>query len=715
MSTAREFRRFFLIAIILLSYSIVSAQVRIKERVEIKPLVKLDNQLLMNTARVISYPYFTKEDFWYMWCVKADFPIVGYKTKIKWSIDIHSECGEGDCCGGEFSFFLYPYGPEYDYIYLDRCQSATLTGSAEMDKDYYAWSGTFIGFAVSKNTKPIDVTVNATGDTAVYYFSKTDGAKIQGTVELTAENPWASLCPVLILSKREINPGDTVMISVMGKDTLGNLTSYPTKPPYYAEQNFDYTILSGGEYGRFVYVENCPGRCFVADTLIQADTARVVIRARFSGCDFDWGTCGPAIDTITIKKLDHFKVTIVPDTAAIADTVAFAEGAKLIVQAQNKDSVDIEYDGNTKLKFLIATNEAYGTLINANGDTLKTTPVQLSDILYKDANQGKIKFAAVKKNPESFAVCRIRVEKQSDATKYGERDAIVVEQTLKIVMEAPYQVRPSIPTEDNTPFRIEQRKKAFEVKMTRGGKSVANHPFKLWTDYVVGSGGHNHGDTRDISRVDNDDNYGYFLVGQATQHRRPLEDITNAEGKFAVKYNASIFGDSMKIYLKSRSKSLLLDSISIMEKVDSLINFRNVTSNSQWTFSQSAQGATRHPDNNWCIHKMSDSFQRAIRKFYEWSQDTLANPFVLSLNDMSLRFGGRFDISGRWDGRNSQAHLYHRTGTSVDINDPNNRIKIDDGSRHGKWTAIGEKLIDIFDVYGASPENERPIHFEFHY
>jgi hypothetical protein len=150
-----------------------------------------------------------------------------------------------------------------------------------------------------------------------------------------------------------------------------------------------------------------------------------------------------SIASVTVKSLDHFDVRIVPDTVATADTIAFTEGAKLIIQAQDKDSVDIEYDGSTLLKFSLTTNEEYGTFIKANGDTLKTTPVELTNILYSDAKAGKIKFAAVKKNPDSVVTCRIRVEKQIDTTKHGEKDAVVVEQTLKIVMDQPYQVRPS--------------------------------------------------------------------------------------------------------------------------------------------------------------------------------------------------------------------------------------------------------------------------------
>ena len=126
----------------------------------------------------------------------------------------------------------------------------------------------------------------------------------------------------------------------------------------------------------------------------------------------------------------------------------------------------------------------------------------------------------------------------------------------------------------------------------------------------------------------------------------------------------------MKIYLESRNNRLLVDSTGVVEKVTGLINFRDVPSDSRWILRQSPQGEIRHPENNWCTPQFSDSLQLAIRKFYNWSlsEEGSGTAIAVSLNDLSLPLGGRFDISARWDGRDSQDHLYHRVGTSVDVN-----------------------------------------------
>jgi hypothetical protein len=252
--------------------------------------------------------------------------------------------------------------------------------------------------------------------------------------------------------------------------------------------------------------------------------------------------------------------------------------------------------------------------------------------------------------------------------------------------------------------------------MTRGGKLVANHPFRLWTDYVKGSGGHIHGVSTDSARRNTNDNFGYFIVGQST--KRPLDTLTNANGKFATEYYASLFGDTMRIYLKSRNMPLLFDSISVVEKVDSLIKFPSGT---QWTFAQSPEGTTRHPDNNWFTQKMVDSLQAAIKDFYNWSlsEEGGGTPIIISLNDMSLKLGGRLDMDALWDrstkpDKPKQRHYYHRTGKSVDINN-GSAFKVPDPKDSTKTilTPRGRKLQEYMNRYQGTIYEEPQIHFDF--
>jgi hypothetical protein len=171
----------------------------------------------------------------------------------------------------------------------------------------------------------------------------------------------------------------------------------------------------------------------------------------------------------------------------------------------------------------------------------------------------------------------------------------------------------------------------------------------------------------------------------------------------------------MKIFLKSKNKPLLFDSISIVEKVAGLTllpegtNYKNIggTCNHHGPSDiLSSTSPCQTPDNNhWCIPSFADSLQLVINKFYNWSSSEEGGgiPIIVYLNDMSLPFGGRFDINGRWDGRTSQTHLYHRIGTSVDIS-----------RRDGITEDQIDNLSKFMEGRGLIRDGERPeIHYGF--
>jgi hypothetical protein len=356
--------------------------------------------------------------------------------------------------------------------------------------------------------------------------------------------------------------------------------------------------------------------------------------------------------------LDHFKISLEKDT------VAFTELSKIFIQAKDANDVDIDLDTTKVMALSVMTNEEYATFIEKDGDTLKTSPVRLGNVSYGDLKGGFIRVAAVKKDPDSLVVCRIRAELANEANKKGDTTIVVVEQTLKIVMGQPYEVRPSIPTEDTDTARVRQRKKGFEIKMTRGGKPVVNHPFQLSTIYVDSTGGHDHDSTRTVRRLSNDDNYGYFLVGQATQHRRPLDGLTNADGKFEVSYHASIFGDTMRIRVTSRTNRLLTDSISIAEKATELVLLAESANYTKIGGTPNHHGpplhTAREDDHNHFGTQQVNRHLEDIASAYHSAYPLLPR---LAINDISLPSGGKFDVNGNWTGD----HDFHRNGLDADV------------------------------------------------
>ena len=217
--------------------------------------------------------------------------------------------------------------------------------------------------------------------------------------------------------------------------------------------------------------------------------------AESSACfvgDFIASTFSTANVTIATDSLAYFELAIIPDTLAEKDTLAFAEAARLIIQAKDVDSADVGFNSSKLLTLKIETNENYGTFINMNGDTLKTTPVVLNSVTYGDARKGLIKFAAVKENPDSVVKCLIKVSLQEDATKNGEREAVVLEQTLKLIVDSPLEVEPIITRRkydenyrDYINNTTDDNIKQLRVRLTRGGKFVHHYKFKPIQNHSV--------------------------------------------------------------------------------------------------------------------------------------------------------------------------------------------------------------------------------------
>jgi hypothetical protein len=566
-----------------------------------------------------------------------------------------------------------------------------------------------------------------------------------GTAKVTV---WGGeSCPLIELSATEINPGDTVTITMTASYRDG------TQGPYPPSQKFDIKLNTGQAYGKLyspsTYQEGSALTSvpqpieFIAANSIDEDSVVVEIDV--------WPTDGgssalirdgtkdtftlqqsvsdsrlkeiisterkvenvtlpmskvveqdeaqssaskkvPSIDKlnklqqtfnadppcsprgwVTINGFHHFEVKIVPDTAATADTIAFTEGAKLIIQAQDRDSNDIEYDANTLLKLSLLTNGEYGTFIDVNNDTLKTTPVELTNVLYSDAKAGRIKFAAVKKNPDSVITCKIRVEKQIDTTKHGEKDAVVVEQTLKIVITAQFEVVPrNLQGARIPPNPTNENKKQFAVQMTRNNVGIANHTFRLTTNYVDYTGGHSHVNRRgENNSVQKRVNYGYFILTRdTTAFDRPYNGQTQMDGRETFDYVSSEFGDSMRIIVKSTKlgrQKYFQDSITIAERVrglDVLVDGANYDLIGGTAAHHGPPGYVE--DHN--HYAQDDVRQTLVQIADEWHQQY--PQVILEVNDMSLPNGGGFDVlHHNWDADiiPGGGHQMHRNGRNVDL------------------------------------------------
>ena len=495
-----------------------------------------------------------------------------------------------------------------------------------------------------------------------------------------------------------LSAGDTATISFEKRDEYWD---DPTYYPFDEDQLFDVSIIKGAELGTLYsdyegyesdefYSIPQEDLYFIADTNVTID--EILIKASTEISDEQWGgnntnyqkrsnrkgrdiiqpvggaTGGETIYGIgKISSFDHFEISIVPDTVSfqdtislisLKDTVAFTEIANLIIQAKDSDSNDVDIDNSSLLKFQVLTNDSCGTFIKANGDTLKTNPVELADISYGDANSGKVKFAAVKSNPDSVVSCNVRVELIADTSRNGDREVIVLEKTLKIEVEGDGEVMPTYFNRHGTRIgRAVDSRKVFNVILNRGNKPIEGHEFKVYTNYVNGSGGHNHSNIR----PDTEENFGYFLREGDDAHVRPLIDTTNAQGRVDnLTYVASIFGDTMRIFIESLENKLMKDSISIIERVPRLEVLGVHANYILYGGTENHNGPPNFTvDNNHYGTPILNSALENIALDYI----TAFQGVRIRINDMSLPNGGKFDVNGSWGG----PHSTHRCGKNADI------------------------------------------------
>lgn len=506
----------------------------------------------------------------------------------------------------------------------------------------------------------------------------------------------------VLIEPNILMPGDTADITLEHR-----IDEYPISDPANVEyepfgddQLFNISIEKGSEFGTIYSTEiedtsdsfygTADGFYFITKDTLSVSEAQIEIRVRafiedeivnppiinsetslqktsFIAIPIG-GTEIFGIGKANIGKttLDHFEITIIPDTLSDRDTLAFTEAARIFVQAKDADSNNVDIDSTKLLSFSVTTNTNFGAFISSSGDTLKTEPVLLENISYADAKSGKIKFVAVKENPDSILSCNIKVFLEDDSTKNGNRNAVVLEQSLMIVMNGNLEVRPTYFNRNNIRIgRETDSQKEFTIVMLRGNKAVRNHRFRVSIDYVRDSGGHNHLN----ERIENDENLGYFFRNDNTIHLHAVELATDSVGQSEIiTFVASQFGDSMRIKLQSLVNDFIKDSISIIERVP---NLEELMPNENYILVGTPNNNSEtndpcrviapvslHNRNHFGTNDLIQTIQNIADEYIA------LHPGVrIRVNDMSLENGGMFDCENNW----TNPHLSHRLGQNVDI------------------------------------------------
>lgn len=158
------------------------------------------------------------------------------------------------------------------------------------------------------------------------------------------------------------------------------------------------------------------------------------------------------------------------------------------------------------------------------------------------------------------------------------------------------------------------------------------------------------------------------------------------------------------VYLKSDVS--VKDTVNLAVQVPELVNFDELfpQGGKPFTFAQTTQAAAdNHPKNDYCTTAMGDSLFAGIVDFNFWtaSRKGGGKQIIVSINDMSLPWGGAFEYEGHWNVNNH--HVFHRVGLSVNVN------------CGGLSDAKIRKLTWILGRYGGGLNDEYPpqVHYGF--
>ncbi len=302
---------------------------------------------------------------------------------------------------------------------------------------------------------------------------------------------------------------------------------------------------------------------------------------------------------------------------------------------------------------------------------------------------------------------------------------ISTKKQLTIVNHQPWAIWPTLPPQINRNGTKESRgadrpgyapNRTFSIQVLDAmGQPLENAAVTIKTEFISQSGGHGHSN----GEIELPNELQGYFVGQGDHDNPIINLITDENGIAQVDSftNHQVSG-SYIITAFLQSDPTVKDTVHMMVRVPNLIDFGLVPTN-KWnlTGTTSLEGMN-HLSNHWCTQKMLDSLVAAAVEFYAWSgsEEGEGRNIVLGINDMSLEWGGMFDIKGDWNVPDTSSHSFHRVGLSVDIENTGFKgqdTKRPDNPKAKMLTPRGQTLRRILLQYGGKIYNERPIHFGF--
>lgn len=226
------------------------------------------------------------------------------------------------------------------------------------------------------------------------------------------------------------------------------------------------------------------------------------------------------------------------------------------------------------------------------------------------------------------------------------------------------------------------------------------YPVQISAKAMENGGGHDHTGQRPAGEIPG----GSCRTNSSAGCIEPEIVGTTTSGKYEVVYKASKFGGTEKINAKSK-QHLKIQPVS-KDLVVKVPNLGLLGGNTYWRLTGSSGPTTtkkcsgtniNHADNHTATFSTAIRVAMMAKDYYDATETTLG------INDMSLPWGGLFDICSDW----AKPHGLHREGKSVDI---------DGSARNKKGSSENvdrDALEEIAQSHGGSRVIEGTIHYEF--
>lgn len=400
----------------------------------------------------------------------------------------------------------------------------------------------------------------------------------------------------------------------------------------------------------------------------------------------------------------------------LPDTLHTRVSTPVIVQAKDRKTGENYYGIDPNLDFVIWADEAGERLgsfsqwrLGKNIAEGQKREIQTTRTNYFLLNTGMVNYVADGENPKVPTPIQIFVEDLYEVR--GKGGMVIVGQhedtSLSITIPEPKEIWPTLRVQDGNNPNGRNVKDGIEIHLRTNSGPVVNENVIISVEMVLPSGGHFHTNQpplhlRGMVRA---------IGGTIIEGNGEVTATTDEMGKIWVSYRSSEIGGRFQFIVKveNHPKLEVRDTLNVrvpeLFELPDAIYYKRI-------------GQTHfHLSNHWGTASVIDHLQAiAMAWFLEHT-----NEHIIMYNDISLEYGGMFDVNGQWN--TNSGHKSHRIGTDVDVRTVLPGLRVGIPVRIPKeatdWSAttwVGNRdFEDICRIFGGAPQRHSPNSTNEHY